>query len=114
MRKILLLVLGLTLSAPMITDAQPGKGNGKAKGHGRGHGKGHAVKVKPKAPKYTKVVSPGNNYVYVNEDWTWDPGANQWVWNGNRWVVVPASQTWVPGRWVSTRLGWDWVPGYWR
>lgn len=103
MKKILLLVLGLSLTAPAITIAQE-----KVKI------KKHEVKMKPKAPKYTKVVSPGTTYVYINDDWTWDDGTSTWVWNGNRWVVPPASQHWIPGHWSRTSNGWEWTPGYWK
>ncbi|MCD6012768.1 MAG: repeat (2 copies) [Flavipsychrobacter sp.] len=103
MKKVLLLVLGLGLVAPSVVSAQV-----KVKE------KVHYVKVKPRVPKYTKVVSPGANYVYVREDWTWDEGTSQWTWEGNRWVELQPAKTWVEGRWTNTPDGWMWVEGYWK
>jgi hypothetical protein len=105
MKKILLLVLGLSLTAPAITIAQNKVTTVR---------KTRVVKVRPNPPKYTKVVSPGTKYVYVTDDWTWNDGTNQWVWNGNRWVVPPPAQVWVPGHWTETSTGWEWTSGYWK
>jgi hypothetical protein len=77
--------------------------------------KKHYTKVKTKVPKYTKTVSPGDSYVYIQEDYTWNPNTMSWEWNGNRWVTPPQTgQTWVPGHWMSTGYGWTWVDGYWK
>lgn len=104
MKKVLLLAAFFSFGMPVFSDAQV-----KVKA------KGHWVKVKPKAPKYTRVTSPGTNYTYVKEDWTWNTSTNTWDWNGNRWVEVPAtSKTWVPGHWAHTSDGWDWIEGHWR
>lgn len=103
MKKILLLAACLSMGFPAFTDAQT-----KVKD------KGHYVKMKPKTPKYTRVTSPGTNYTYVKEDWTWNTTTSAWDWNGNRYVEVTTGKTWVPGHWVHSSMGYDWVEGYWR
>ncbi|MCW3122347.1 MAG: hypothetical protein JWQ38_1839 [Flavipsychrobacter sp.] len=104
MKKILLLLLSISLSTSSVVLAQD-----KMKQ------KGHVVKVKPKSPRYTKIVSPGTNYVYINDDWTWNDETGQWTWNGNRWISPPQpTQHWVPGHWTNTDFGWEWTPGYWK
>jgi hypothetical protein len=111
MKKLALLGLCLCLIAPMGADAQS-QGRGKKKGH---YKNGHYMKMKPKAPKYTRVGAPGSGYSYVQEDWTWDQGNNNWVWNGNRWVNAPQpGKTWVAGHWQRSSGGWTWREGYWR
>ena len=104
MKKILLVALCLSLGAPVLTHAQD-----KIKI------KKHWVKMKPAAPTYTRVVSPGDNYYYIKEDWTWNPTTSTWDWYGNRWVETPATtRTYVPGHWMQTSDGWNWVDGYWK
>jgi hypothetical protein len=104
MKKILLFVLSFWILAPVNMDAQM-----KVKQ------KKHYVKMKPKAPKYTKVVAPSADYVYIKEDWTWNPATNTWEWYGNRWVQAPAAeQKWIPGHWRKTSYGWVWQEGYWK
>jgi hypothetical protein len=104
MRKVLLLILGLLIASPALY-AQDVKIKVKK----------HSVKIKPKSPKYEQAAAPGENYVYVREDWTWDQGKSTWQWNGNRWVQVPAEgQHYVPGRWVRTEEGWEWQDGFWK
>jgi hypothetical protein len=106
MKKILLMALCFSLAAPLIADAQT---DVKIKE------KGHYVKMKPKSPTYTRVVAPADNYVYIKEDWTWNPSTSTWEWYGNRWME-PAQprQVWVPGHWMNTSDGWEWVAGYWK
>jgi len=122
MKKLILLCLCGTLLAG--TGYSQGKGKGHQK-HGhhksqhhkgyRGHSK-HYVKVRPAPPRYTRVVSPGPGYVYIQDDWRWDPGAGNWVWYGNRWVPAPQpQQVWVPGAWIEiSGGGWTWRAGGWR
>lgn len=77
--------------------------------------KKHYVKIKPKTPAYSKAASPGTTYMYVQDDWTWNPTTNTWDWNGNRWVERPkVNETWVPGHWTNTTDGWMWVEGHWK
>jgi len=107
-----------------------GTGYAQGHGHGKGHQKHHQyhrpgphhqgpqrryVKVRPTYPRYTRVGAPGRDYVYIEEDWRWDPGAATWVWYGNRWVPRSGPQVvWVPGSWVNVSFGWTWQPGRWR
>ena len=98
--------LCLCLGAPMITDAQQ---KVKVKD------KGHYVKTKTKAPKYDRATSPGGDYVYIKDDYTWNENTRSWEWNGNRWVTpTQTGQTWVPGQWRRSTNGWTWVEGYWK
>lgn len=124
MKKLILLLLCGTL---VLTNSYA-QGNGHKKGHHK-HGKAvkHStthrtvthtkyVKVKPGKPRYTRPASPGRDYVYIEEDWNWNPNTNSWVWYGNRWVPAPRPQVsvWVPGTWVKVSSGWAWQPGRWR
>jgi hypothetical protein len=125
MKKLLILCLCGLLSVNV--------GYAQGKGHGKGHHKHHRghphgappgqvkykeryVKVRPAPPRYTRVVSPGRNYVYIQDDWRWDPRANDWVWYGNRWVPAPTpGRVWVPGTWIQVSGGgWTWSAGTWR
>jgi len=104
MKKLILIALCLCLGAPMAANAQT-----KVKDEG------NYIKVKHKVPKYTKAVSPGSNYNYIKEDWTWNPTTRDWDWNGNRWEVAPEpSKTWVSGHWKNDVNGWTWVEGHWK
>jgi len=108
MKKLLLIALSLCLSAPVPVNAQTMRKEKIKEGK-------HVVKEKPMAPTYTRSVSPGSNYLYVEEDWTWSPGSNTWTWNGNRWIApTVVNKTWVPGHWVNTGDGWTWIEGYWK
>jgi hypothetical protein len=105
MKKILLVALCFFLVTPAV-DAQT---KVKVKNNG------HYVKMKPKAPKYTKAVAPGDNYVYVREDWDWNPTTGTWVWAGNRWVeTTQPKAVWVPGHWTKRSGGWEWIEGHWQ
>lgn len=130
MKKLLILCLSGVLIAN--TGYAQGKGHGHDKGRGNGHYKhshsrSHShtrtvvyrdryVKVRPVVPTYTRVVAPRADYVYIQEDWRWDPNANDWVWYGNRWVPAPQPrQVWVPGSWIEiSGGGWTWRAGTWR
>ena len=107
MKKLILLLLGLTLAAPASTFAQT---DAKVKV------KDNKVKIKPKEPKFTRAASPGKDYTYVREDWTWNPTTMTWDWNGNRWVqATEPKQQWMPGRWIkNTDDTWSRVEGYWK
>jgi hypothetical protein len=108
MKKLFILGLSLCLVAPLTLQAHDDpKTKTKLKGH--------YVKTKFKKPKYTKGTSPGDNYVYVDQDWTWNDATHTYDWNGNRWVERrQPTQKWVPGHWKHTAGGWTWVDGQWK
>jgi hypothetical protein len=107
MKTLLLAILCLCLGGPLTTYAFDKKMKHKYNGH--------YVRVKMKSPHYTRVASPGNNYTYIKEDWTWNPSTNSWDWHGNRWETAPQpAQKWVPGHWRKVPGGWTWVDGHWR
>ena len=138
MNKLILLFLCCSLVAGTSNAQGKGNKNGHGNGHNSGHNNGHNngpgrrtttvvthtrvkhnnghhVKMKPSRPRYTRPASPGRDYVYVEEDWTWSPASNTWVWYGNRWVPIARPQAvWVPGRWVNVSYGWTWRGGSWR
>jgi hypothetical protein len=105
MKKLLVLAISLFLALPFSVEAQKMKVKEKK----------NYVKMKPKEPTYTREVSPGPDYTYIREDWTWDPATNTWTWYGNRWMQAPATgQHYVPGHWMKTSSGWYWQEGYWK
>jgi hypothetical protein len=128
MKKLLIFILCGTMIA--TTGYAQGKGHG---GHGKGHYKNHGnpghsshgrtvvykeryVKVRPAPPRYVRVAAPRRDYIYVQDDWRWNPAINDWEWYGNRWVPPPApGRVWVPGSWITVSGGgFTWSAGTWR
>jgi len=70
----------------------------------------HTVSVQPVATVVERTSPPFENGVWIENEYRWD---------GNTYIVVPAhwakkQGTWVPGHWKSTTKGYAWVPGHWK
>jgi hypothetical protein len=70
----------------------------------------HTVPVKPEAAVVVRTSPPFENGAWIENEYRWD---------GNTYVVVPAhweraKGAWIPGHWKSTRKGYVWIPGHWR
>jgi hypothetical protein len=71
------------------------------------------VKVQPMHDVIAnRSPSPGQNSVYVINNWKWSTGG--YTWSGGYWVSPPYyGARWIPGRWINSRFGWYWINGYW-
>ena len=70
----------------------------------------HTVSSKPDGGVVARTESPFTDAVWVENEYRWD---------GNTYIVVPAHWeksrgTWVPGYWKETSGGYTWVPGHWK
>jgi hypothetical protein len=75
------------------------------------------VKNRPQVPEYLRPgTSPGNNYVWISEEWVYNNATGEYQWDGNRWAESPdAAARYYSGRWKRDKKeGYAWVSGYWR
>ncbi|MFI5129467.1 MAG: YXWGXW repeat-containing protein [Chitinophagales bacterium] len=68
------------------------------------------VSSRPEPPYYSRPMSPGPGYVWINGDWYARSGRYHWregYWrrSGNR--------VWISGNWQSRPNGYYWRRGYW-
>ena len=75
----------------------------------------HYVTTRPVMPTVTKVVSPGPDYVWVDEDWKYNPSTNTYEWTGGHWVQVPSTgKKYFKGKWKKDKKGYTWESGTWK
>ena len=69
------------------------------------------------APSYVEVArpaSPGNGYIWVNNDWAYNRQSKVYVQNTGVWEKQRPRKTYVAGHWEATQRGNYWVPGRWQ
>lgn len=69
------------------------------------------VDTRPADVIYTRPVSPGPGYVWMNGDWYWQGG--RYTWREGRWDRGRLGHTWHDGSWTQSRRGWRWNRGHW-
>jgi hypothetical protein len=70
----------------------------------------HTIPVQPEVTHVEKTTSPFEHGIWIENEYRWD---------GNTYVIVPAhwtrsKGTWVPGHWKSTPKGYTWIRGHWK
>lgn len=73
------------------------------------------VVKRPVMPTVTRVVSPGPDYVWIDEDWKYNTTTNSYEWTGGHWMQPPAAgQHYYKGKWKKDKKGYSWSSGYWK
>jgi hypothetical protein len=62
-------------------------------------------------PYYTRPISPGPDYVWIDGDW--GVRHHHYYWREGRWER-PATHIWISGSWESRPSGWYWRRGHWQ
>lgn len=70
------------------------------------------VDTTPADVVYTRPVSPGPDYVWIEGDWVWTGG--RYTWHNGYWGHARAGRVWVGGHWDRGARGYHWQRGHWR
>jgi WXXGXW repeat (2 copies) len=70
------------------------------------------VESQPGAVVYSRPVSPGTDFVWIDGDWVW--GGGSYVWHEGHWDRPRTGHVWVGGQWQSGGRGYRWHRGHWR
>jgi len=70
------------------------------------------VETQPAEVVYTRPVSPGPGYVWVDGDWVWTGG--RYTYRNGYWRRGRPGRAWVGGSWNHTPRGYRWNRGHWR
>lgn len=70
------------------------------------------VETQPADVVYTRPVSPGADYVWIDGDWYWSGGS--YNWHPGYWRRGRAGRSWHAGSWSHTQRGYHWNRGHWR
>ena len=71
-------------------------------------------KAPPVKKTEIKTPKPGNNFVWVEGYWKWNPKRDKYVWNPGFWKKIEPGKRWQNGHWKRAPKGWIWVKGYWN
>jgi hypothetical protein len=71
------------------------------------------VKLRPSRPVIVRTVSPGPQYIWVQDEW--EPNGVVYRYSGGHWVIPPQKGVkWKKGHWKKyPKSGYLWVPGKW-
>ncbi|HEV9035840.1 MAG TPA: hypothetical protein VGQ51_04445 [Puia sp.] len=61
---------------------------------------------------YSRPVTPGEGYVWIDGDWVWASGT--YHWHNGYWSRPREGRTWAPGHWEHSGRGYHWNRGHWR
>ena len=61
---------------------------------------------------YTRPVSPGADYVWIDGDWVWYGGG--YHWHNGYWGHPRSGRSWQAGHWDHDGRGYHWNRGHWR
>ena len=71
-----------------------------------------AVGTRPLPPAYTRPLTPGPRYVWVEGEWI--RSRHGYVYRKGYWTVPRVRyHQYNPGHWERRRHGWFWVSGHW-
>ena len=62
-------------------------------------------------PYYTRPISPGPDYVWIDGDWR--ARRHNYYWREGRWER-PGTRIWLSGSWESRPGGYYWRRGHWQ
>ena len=69
------------------------------------------VDTAPADVVYTRPVTPGPDYVWIEGDWVTRNG--RYEWREGHWAR-PRNRVWISGNWESRGGGYYWRRGYWH
>ncbi len=69
------------------------------------------VSSRPEAPYYSRPVSPGAGWVWIDGDWRVRNG--RYYWREGHWAR-PGTRVWISGSWEPRNGGYYWRRGHWR
>ena len=72
------------------------------------------VKAPPKPRVESKPPKPFIKAVWIDGNWKWNSGDNNYVWVTGHWAKAKPGKAWVKGHWKKTPKGHAWVKGHWR
>lgn len=70
------------------------------------------VETQPGDIVYTRPVSPGADYVWIDGDWYYSGG--RYSWHEGHWDHPRGGRVWVAGSWNHGARGYHWNRGHWR
>jgi hypothetical protein len=73
---------------------------------------GRVITSRPDDIVYSRPVSPGPDYIWIDGDWVWEGG--NYRWHEGRWDRRREGREWHRGQWEAKGNGWRWHRGYWK
>ncbi|HZZ75914.1 MAG TPA: hypothetical protein VFE04_08315 [Puia sp.] len=70
------------------------------------------VTERPSEVVYTRPVSPGVGYVWINGEWEYS--GHNYHWREGSWQKPREGHTWKPGYWENNEKGYRWHKGEWQ
>lgn len=72
------------------------------------------VATEPTYVEVSRPARPGNDYIWINNDWVWNRQNHVYVQNNGLWEKPNQRKTYVSGHWQASPRGQHWVSGRWQ
>jgi hypothetical protein len=72
------------------------------------------VKDKPLVVEMIRPVSPGQNYVWLNDNWVFNRKNQTYTRRQGYWAIPKSKKNYQQGYWKTNKNGSHWVPGRWK
>lgn len=72
------------------------------------------VKEKPLVIEMKRPVSPGQNYVWLNDNWVFNRKNQTYTRRQGYWAIPKSKKNYQQGYWKTNKNGSHWVPGRWK
>jgi hypothetical protein len=75
---------------------------------------GGYVATEPSYMSYNRPQQPGNLYIWIDGNWSWNNQSHGYVQKTGYWTKPRQNQTYVSGYWQASPRGKSWVGGHWQ
>jgi hypothetical protein len=72
------------------------------------------IKEKPVYVQMTRPTSPGYDYVWLDDNWTYSRKNQTYTRQNGYWSKPKANKNYKQGYWKTNKNGSHWVPGRWK
>jgi hypothetical protein len=69
------------------------------------------VSQEPIYQTYSRPMSPGNNYIWMDGGWNWNYGTRSYIQNRGQWMTKEKGRHHKKGYWQKTKRGSRWIRG---
>jgi hypothetical protein len=71
---------------------------------------GGYVESQPADIVYTRPLTPGPDYIWIDGDWVWSGGGYRW--HQGHWDRPRSGRAWTAGHWDHSGRGYHWTRGH--
>jgi hypothetical protein len=72
------------------------------------------VKERPTIAEVLRPPSPGNNYVWLNDNWVYNRQERNYIRSNGYWAKPKTNRNYRQGYWKTNKNGSHWVAGRWK